>query len=352
MKSNKVVFFVLGGTGGHIYPALALETHFKFLDESLKVVFVGGSYGLESEIISDLKKVRMAPFNGKSVVAKIKSLVTLFVSFFQSVYLILRYRPDSVISFGGYVSVPVVFAAWVLRKNTIIWEANAEIGLANRALSQFAGTCLSAFKGLVKKHKKFKFVGTPIRLLDKPIQPRLAEEFHSPLRVLVIGGSQGSAFMNSVLLDFFKSYTQVNFEFCHQVGNAHKNYFESQRLPSWVKVRGYIEDIYESYQWADFVICRSGALSVAELSYFHKPCLLIPAPQATNDHQLKNARFLEAQGAAFLIEQKDFSVESLKSCLLQLNKKQLEQMSKVSQKKDPRQCHEVFVKASGLFQRK
>jgi len=318
-----------GGTGGHIYPGIAIAKALESLDPSIEVEFVGSNLGLEKNIVPregyKLHMLSSGKLNYKgSLLIKIFGLFKVFLGLIQSIILIFKTKPCGVLGVGGYASAPLVLAATFLRIPTAIWEPNAHPGLANRILSRFVSKAFVVFSHSKKylKSKEIELVGLPVRseLEQLSSKSQVSNEFH----VLCFGGSQGSKALNEVLEQAVlqESKWLHKSKLIHQTGIADYSKVKEiyDRSVFDVKVFEYLFEMENYYTWADIVVCRSGASTIAELAAVGKPAILIPLPTSADDHQRKNAEALASQNAAIIIEQKDFTREKLNETLLDLQK--------------------------------
>ena len=315
-----------GGTGGHIYPGIAIAQSLQSLaeqeGEEICVHFVGAYGGLEEKIVPregyPLHLLRVGKLNYRGGWgSKLRTLLGLPKVFIQSMTLLLKLRPVAVLGLGGYASGPFVLVASFLRFKTFLWEPNAFPGLTNRILSLFVKKCFVVFQGATQalKARRVEKVGLPVRRQIAEIS--LPEELPSlePLRVLVFGGSQGSVKINEAILSACEKIQAENLsiEIKHQVGV--RNFKEIQKSYgerfSFVQVLEYIHDMPSALQWADVVICRGGASTMAELMAAGRPAIVIPLPTASDDHQRKNAEELVRAGAGEMILQKDLTGQIL-----------------------------------------
>lgn len=337
-----------GGTGGHIYPGISLAYELKNRDVENDILFVGTERGLESKLIPR-EGFKFININAKGIQRKIciENLVAIFIFFislFQSYKIIKDYKPDVVIGTGGYVSGSVVLMAALLGIPTFIHEQNVMPGITNNFLSYITKAVFLTFdqsRRYFKKKSKLILTGNPIRF--KNLEHIKNKDYHklklNPLKktVLVFGGSKGAASINravvegvNLIKDFIKKQWQVllisgsdDYEKIIEIIGKDNNIFS---------VEPYIYNIEKSYALTDLVICRAGATTLAEISAYGLPAILIPYPYATNNHQEINARILEKEGAAVLVLEEDLSGEKLAKVLLDLlkNKNQLEIMAKKS----------------------
>jgi len=311
-----------GGTGGHVYPALAVADALRA--RGWDVFWLGTRAGLEARVVPaagiDMVWVSMGGVRGKGVLKKLLLPVTLLAAFWQSLRAILRRRPDVVLGMGGYTAFPGGMMASLLDKPLVIHEQNSVGGLTNRVLACLADRVLTAFpKAFTHPHDKpipcrrvaTEWVGNPVR----PGIATAAPVAHTgPLRLLVVGGSLGAQALNErvpqalALLPADKRPRVV-----HQSGRQHLDVLRANYAAAGVEadVRDYIEDMAAAYRDCDFAICRAGAMTVAELACAGVPAVLVPFPFAVDDHQTGNAEFLSEAGAAWLMQQKDLTADKL-----------------------------------------
>ncbi len=307
-----------GGTGGHLFPAIAIAEQLKQNNQENAVLFVGTRKGLEARLLPELgwplRTIDMSGWAGLDALARCKALFRMIKGLKQSRLIIKEFRPDVVIGFGGYASVPALLAAKWQKVPYLIHEQNAWPGMANRMLGRWAKRiCLSfedagrAFPGL------FTVVtGNPVR----SAMERCPEINPTSPVLLVFGGSQGARAINRAIVD---SLVQLenwrgNLQILHQSGQADfEEVVSGYREANWqdVDVRPFITDMPAAYAAATLVVCRAGATTLAELTACGRPAILIPFPHATAGHQTENARALASKGAAILIEQHDLLPEQL-----------------------------------------
>jgi UDP-N-acetylglucosamine--N-acetylmuramyl-(pentapeptide) pyrophosphoryl-undecaprenol N-acetylglucosamine transferase len=307
------VFVLAGGTGGHVYPALALATALR--ERGYAPRWVGTRRGLEARVVPEaglpLHTLPMRGLRGKGLIDQLVALVLLAVSFVLAALLVLRYRPRLVVGLGGYASVPAALAARFLGRPLLLQEQNAVAGSANRALARFARCVTTGFPGVLAAHRDARYLGNPVRedLVSVASDHPVTWDGTRPLQVLVLGGSLGAKALN----DAVPAVAERLGAACvwrHQCGVQHatpvQNAYES--IPSVsCDVLPYVEDMAEAYAWADLVICRAGALTVAELAVTGRPAVLVPLPGAIDDHQTANARFLVEARAGLLLPQAQLS---------------------------------------------
>ena len=329
--NKKTVLIAGGGTGGHIYPGIAIAKAVQKKQPDVEVHFVGTSAGLEGQIVPregfPLHFVKVGKLNySGGLLGKLKTLLLLPVGFIQAISLLLELKPSLVLGVGGYASGPVVLIASLMGFPTAIWEPNAFPGMTNRWLSRFVDRCFVVFEDAMSylNCEDKRKVGLPVRAEVEAIgsQARVAsDEFH----ILVFGGSQGARAINNAVAeavamggDWLKGVRLV-----HQTGRYDFERIKSiyqQNVQAAVDCREYLHDMEKQYSWADLVICRAGASTVAEIAACRKPAIFIPLPTAADDHQRKNAESLVEKRAAQMLLQKDLTPQSLIQLIEQVKK--------------------------------
>lgn len=320
-----LVLMMAGGTGGHVYPALAVAA--ELLTRGYRVEWVGTERGLEHRVVPaagiDLHCLPVRGVRGKSPLHKILGLFYLLLASLQALLLVYRRAPGCVVGMGGYVAGPAGVAAWLLRKPLLIHEQNAVAGTTNRMLAPFARKIVAGFSGAFAPEREYEVLGNPVRreLLAAAAEADYDYAGQRPLRLLVLGGSLGAQPINQVVpaaLCRLREKGAAEVEVWHQAGEAHAAIVSQSygELPDdKVKVMPFIEDMAQAYTWADLVLCRAGALTVAELAIMGRPAILVPLPHAIDDHQTANARFLSDSGGAVLLRQADMTDLSLAELL-------------------------------------
>jgi UDP-N-acetylglucosamine--N-acetylmuramyl-(pentapeptide) pyrophosphoryl-undecaprenol N-acetylglucosamine transferase len=305
-----------GGTGGHIYPGVALAEEIRRRNPSAVVTFVGTSRGLEGTILPPLGHplalVDASRLKGGSLWQKVAGLFRLPRAIWQSWRLLARLRPEVVIGVGGYASGPALLAAWLRRDRTAIQEQNAAPGLTNRWLGRLVRRVFVGFEGAVGRFPSTKviFTGNPLRqALTARLATPAAAGSAGALRVLVFGGSQGARFLNervpATLAALRASSPDLPLVITHQTGRADEETTRARYADLGLEatVTAFIHDMPAAYAAADLAICRAGALTLAELTAVGLPSLLVPFPHAADNHQEANARDLERAGAALVVTQ-------------------------------------------------
>lgn len=310
-----------GGTGGHIYPGLALARALQARDPEIEIHFVGTASGLETKIIPregfPLHLITGGKLNFKGqLFEKIKTMLKLPWGFVQAVSLLTKYRPQFVLGVGGYASGPFVLAAALMGFPSGIWEPNAHPGLANRWLARFVDVCFIVFeeaRGFLKSKNIF-LTGMPVRAEIEAGAKSVEREkdFH----LLCFGGSQGSRVINTALADLLltKKDWMKGLEVVHQIGSTDWKVFQDkyQAQGDWIKPMEFIFDMPHYYSWADLVLCRGGASTLSEVAAFGVVPIVVPLPAADN-HQVKNAEALVKAGAAVLIPQSELTPARLEA---------------------------------------
>ena len=307
-----------GGTGGHVYPALAVAGAMQ--RRAQRVVWLGTRRGLEARVVPDagidIEWISIHGLRGKGTMTLLLAPIRLCYALVQSIRIVARHRPAAVLGMGGFASGPGGLAAWLLRRPLVIHEQNAVAGLTNRLLARLARVVLQAFPGSFNARRKPITVGNPVRpdiaAIAAP-EERLANR-DGPLRLLVLGGSQGARALNEIVPAAIADLPSESRPMVrHQTGSATaavaRDGYENANVTA--ELVPFIDDMAEAYAWADVVICRAGALTVAEVSAAGLPAIFVPFPAAVDDHQTKNAAALAAAGAALVLQERDLTPPSL-----------------------------------------
>jgi len=315
MKEKRVIMCG-GGTGGHIYPALAIGRKLKERDSSLSLTFVGTSRAVEKNIL-ERQGLEYIPLKIKGLKGKgLKSLVSLAIlpfSFIRSLAILLRIKPSLVIGVGGYSSGPVVLLASWLKIPTLILEQNVYPGLTNRLLIPWIKKAVVSFKDSLAYFKgKGIFIGNPVREEFYSIPPK---ETDDKLTVLIFGGSQGSHFLNKGIVDSLDLLKEKKgkLRIFHQTGERDyewvKNSYANHNINN-VEVAPFFFNMADYFKKSDIIICRAGATTIAELIASQKASLLVPFSKASDNHQVLNARELEKIGGAEVLLEEEFNPET------------------------------------------
>jgi UDP-N-acetylglucosamine--N-acetylmuramyl-(pentapeptide) pyrophosphoryl-undecaprenol N-acetylglucosamine transferase len=315
---SRPILIMAAGTGGHVFPALALARLLR--EQSLEVIWLGTERGLESRVIPaegiPIERLSIGGLRGKGALAWLAAPFRLGRALLQALAVMRRYQPSVVVGLGGFVTGPGGVAAWLTRRPLVIHEQNAIAGFTNRCLAHLARQVLEAFPNSFGRDVHSKVIGNPVRRDISAVPPpsvRFAGRT-GPVRILVIGGSQGAARLNAVVPFALKRLSPwLAFDVRHQAGERWIDAGRASYAEAGVRadVRPFIEDMSEAYAWADLVICRSGALTVSELAAVGVASVLVPFPNAVDDHQAYNAQYLVREGAAVLISDRELTAERL-----------------------------------------
>jgi UDP-N-acetylglucosamine--N-acetylmuramyl-(pentapeptide) pyrophosphoryl-undecaprenol N-acetylglucosamine transferase len=309
-----------GGTGGHVYPAMAVADSLK--QQGWRIVWLATEGGMENRLIAgkgyEVAVIRMSGVRGKGLSRKIAAPFQVLRACWQSLSVMRRACPDVVLGMGGFAAFPGGLVAWLLRRPLVIHEQNSIPGLTNRVLAKFADRVLAAFPSAF---------GDRALLLGNPVRAEIAaladpgSRFSGrsgPLRLLVVGGSLGAQALNEVVPQALALLPEgARPDVIHQAGEKHLAELEQNYRKAGVRAetRAFIDDMAASYAWADLVICRAGALTIAELAAAGVASVLVPFPHAVDDHQTHNARYLSQQGAAILLPQRELVAQGLSALL-------------------------------------
>ncbi len=325
----KRIVIMAGGTGGHVFPALAVAQ--TLIEKGWQVSWLGTQKGLEGRVIPeqgiDIDWLSVAGVRGKGWLSKITAVLLLIKACIQAVKILRKRKPDVVLGMGGFVAGPGGLMAKLLGIPLIIHEQNRVPGTTNRLLAGMANQVLEAFPDSFNKKLNARFTGNPLR--KQFVECASRRETHPGINILVVGGSQGAQILNEVVPEALAELNGV--EVRHQTGTAMQEQVESRYKELGVKaeVNAFIEDMVSAYQWADLVICRSGAMTVSEVAAAGIPAIFIPLPNAIDDHQTANARYLADVGAGLILRQKDLNAATLVEHITKVLK-QLDVMSKTA----------------------
>ena len=335
--TQQPILVMAGGTGGHVFPALAVAEALRARGE--QVVWLGTRAGIEARVVPAagiaIEWLNVQGLRGKGLSTLLLAPFRLLRACWQALRILRRTRPRAVLGMGGFVSGPGGLMAWILKIPLFLHEQNAIVGLTNRILSRFATAVFVAFPQAAAAIAGSECIGNPVRSGFSQVQEpaaRLQARIDQPLQLLVIGGSLGAAALNRILplaiacLDVGQRPLVR-----HQCGEKHLQACQQNYAQARVnaEVVSFIEDMPEAYAWADLVVCRAGALTVAELSAVGLASLLIPFPYAVDNHQYHNALYLQQLDAAQVLPEDQLSPESLalKLKFFQQNRELLVQMA-------------------------
>ena len=326
----KTLLIMAGGTGGHIFPGLAVAEQMRAL--GWQVVWMGNRGGMEERLVPPYGYpgawIRARAARGKGLLSKLLLPANLLYSFWESARHLRRVKPDVVLGLGGYVAFPGGMMASLFNRPLALHEQNAIAGLANRVLAALADKVMVAFPGALKNAE---WTGNPVRasIASLEVPEKRFRNRTGPLRLLVVGGSLGAQALNEALpraLALLKN----DFQVVHQAGEKHLDALKANYERAGVRgeLLAFIDDMARRYAEADLVVCRAGAVTIAELSAGGMASVLVPFPHAVDDHQTANARFLAEHGAALLLPQAELTAERLAGLIRSLDRGRLLDMAK------------------------
>ena len=312
---TRTILIMAGGTGGHIFPALAVAHRLR--DSGWRVVWLGNPEGMEAKLVPqhgfEMVWVKFAALRGKGLMRKLLLPLNLLRGFWQALKAIRQVRPQVVLGMGGYITFPGGMMAALTGVPLVLHEQNSVAGLANRVLAVVADRILTGFPDVLRKGD---WVGNPVRpeiaALKAPAERMAGRE--GPLHLLVIGGSLGAQALNEVVPQGMALLGAADLpQIVHQAGERHLEELKSNYAAAGIQAHcvSFVEDMAGAYEWADLVICRAGALTIAELAAAGVPAILVPYPHAVDDHQTGNAKFLVHAGGAFLLPQAELTPEAV-----------------------------------------
>lgn len=317
MMDVRPVLIMAGGTGGHVFPALAVADELR--SRGVPVVWLGTKAGIESRLVPQagypIEWMSITGLRGKNTLTLLLAPVRILMACSQALTVLLKRRPCAVLGMGGFASGPGGLMAWLTRRPLLVHEQNAIAGMTNKILSRFASVVLQAFPGVFKHAKT---TGNPVRQsiceLSAPEQRFEQRDADGKLRLLVIGGSLGAVKLNEIIpLALAEIDPAERPQVIHQTGmkniDTAKGLYDSAGVVA--KVEAFIDDMPAAYEWADLVICRSGAMTVFELAAAGVASILVPYPFAVDDHQTGNAHYLESAGAAIIRQQDELTTDWL-----------------------------------------
>jgi|JI10StandDraft_1071094.scaffolds.fasta_scaffold16598_2 UDP-N-acetylglucosamine--N-acetylmuramyl-(pentapeptide) pyrophosphoryl-undecaprenol N-acetylglucosamine transferase len=312
-----------GGTGGHVFPALALARVARA--HSRQVIWLGTRRGLEARVVPAdgfaIEWLSVSGMRGKGLASLLQAPFMLCRSLWEALRIMRRHRPAVVVGLGGFVAGPGGLAAWLCRRPLLIHEQNAIAGFTNRMLAHLAREVLTAFPAAFAGNRKARLIGNPVRA-DISFLPRPEERFagrNGPVRLLVVGGSLGAMQLNKAVPQALAKLGAdgLRYEVRHQAGEKHIEAARAAYGEAGVQgeVTAFIADMAQALGWADLVICRAGALTIAELAAAGVGAILVPYPHAVDDHQTHNAQFLVDAGAALRVADSSLTGQSLAQLL-------------------------------------
>jgi UDP-N-acetylglucosamine--N-acetylmuramyl-(pentapeptide) pyrophosphoryl-undecaprenol N-acetylglucosamine transferase len=317
------VMIASGGTGGHVFPALAVANQMR--EQGVIVTWLGTKKGMENRVVPDadieLDRISALGFRGKGLLAKIAALKGFSIGCIQTIKIIRYRKPDVVLGMGGYVTAPAGLIAWLLRIPVVIHEQNRVVGTANKILSKIATKIMQAFPETFPVQNNAIDTGNPLRrdIIKASELTKVSKSKNNAIHLLIVGGSQGARTLNQIVPQAIAE-TKAELDIVHQCGEQWLEETSEQYKQLGVKasVQAFLNDMAASYQWADLVICRAGAMTISELAAVGLPSILVPYPYAIDDHQTRNAGYLVDAGAAVLVEDQNLTKHHLAEVLLKL----------------------------------
>ena len=328
-----------GGTGGHLFPAVATAEQLSSRLPESAILFIGTDRRLDRRHLERcgfaVRTIHSYGLKGKRPLELLKALAVLPVSLIEACWQILRFRPDVVCGVGGYVTGPVVAAAWLLRRPTVIHEQNSVPGLANRQLGRLVDRICISLPDSARFFPagKTQLTGNPVRRPILDARQRCVHPAGDTKTLLVLGGSQGAHRVNELVSEALiaRAESLPGFRVVHQTGPADEQWVGQRYRQAGVdcQVAAFFNDMAEVYRQADLVVSRAGATTLAEISVLGLPAILIPYPHAADDHQQRNARWYANSGGAMMFAERELTAEQLGELITQLlvDRQRLQQMS-------------------------
>ena len=313
-----------GGTGGHIYPAIAIINKIKEEEPNSEILYIGTSDRMEKDLIPELgikyEEITVSGLKRKLTLENFKVLYQFFKAKTKCKKIIKQFNPDIVIGTGGYVTGPVVWAGKKLGKKTFIHEQNSVIGLSNKYLTKYADKIGVSFPSTIQLFPKDKVVLTGNPCSEKALKMKKANKEEYGLSknkklVLIVMGSLGSSSVNDKIISFLNDFKNKNYEVMFVTGNSYYEKIKKMTFPSNVKVAPFIYEMPSLMKVTDLMITRAGASTMSEILVLNVPSIFIPSPYVTNNHQYKNAMDLVKQKAALVLEEKDLTKDNLISLI-------------------------------------
>lgn len=314
------VIVAAGGTGGHIYPALAIIERIKKEDKNSKILYIGTTDRMEKDIVPargiEFVGVEIKGLNRKNVFSNFSVMKKFLKAIKRSKEIIKEFKPDIVIGVGGYITAPVLYAAHKLHVKTMIHEQNSIPGLSNKFLAKFVDTICVSLPGSIQYFPKEKtvYTGNPrseeILTIDKVSKSKYGFSSYKKL-VLIVMGSLGSTTMTQKLKEAIGKFRGKNYQVLVITGKAYYDEYKELDIPDNVKLLPYTEELIQIMKDTDLMVSRAGASTISEITGIGLPSILVPSPYVTHNHQYLNAKELEDAGACTILEEKDFSGDAL-----------------------------------------
>lgn len=328
----KRVLIMAGGTGGHVFPALAIAK--KLMDEGCQILWLGTRGRMEEQLVPkygiDIEYIDVKGIRKNGVRTKLSAPFMVLKAVLQAKRVIKKFRPQVVLGMGGYASGPGGVAAYLQGIPVVLHEQNAKAGLTNRLLFKIAKRALLGFPGAFTG-SKVTVVGNPVRESIVKLNELVRDFTLNPLKISIIGGSLGARALNEIVPEALMNFKSDSIKVVHQCGKGNSENVKKayQKAAFDVSVSDFVDDMDDLYKNTDLIICRAGALTVAEVTCAGVPAIFVPLPTAVDDHQYKNASFVQKEGGAVIFRQHELTSEILFNTINDLNNKRakLEQMS-------------------------
>lgn len=314
------VVITAGGTGGHIFPALALISKLKEKDKNVEILYIGTTNRMEKDIIPKegipYIGIEMKGLNRKNIFKNIDVMKTYLKAVSKAKEELTKFKPDIVIGFGGYISAPVIYAAHKLKIKTIIHEQNSIPGVSNKFLSRYVDKVLVSFKESIKDFPNDKtiYTGNPrseqIKDIEKIDKTTLGFKKDKAL-IIIVMGSLGSLTMTKKLKETLPLFKNKDYQVLLITGKDYYDEYKDIKLSSNVKIVPFYNNLIGLMKDADLIVTRSGASTIAEITSIGLPAIMVPSPYVTNNHQYVNAKSLEDDGACIILKEEDFDKNSL-----------------------------------------
>ena len=327
----RTILLMAGGTGGHVFPGLAVADYLR--DMGWRVVWLGTQAGMEENLVAkrgyDMELINFSGLRGKNAMTWLTLPFRLSRAFLQSIKIIRRVKPDVVLGMGGYPAFPGGMMASLLNKPLVIHEQNSIPGLTNKVLAKIADKVFLGFpQAMQTDNDKTVFSGNPVRteIAQIEIPEKRFSGRDKPLRLLIVGGSLGAQILNTTVPEALQRMPENERPYViHQAGEKHLAELKQRYAALGVagEQMAFIDDMAMQYANCDLVLCRAGALTIAELAAAGVPSILVPYPYAVDDHQTSNAKFLSDKNAAVLLPQKELNPQKLMELLLSMTREKL-----------------------------
>lgn len=345
-----------GGTGGHIYPAIAIADALRESFSEAKFLFVGAKGKMEMEKIPQagypIKGIWISGLQRGSLLKNILFPFKLIISFFQSILILLRFQPDFVIGTGGFASGPILLIAHYLKIKTLIQEQNSFPGITNKILGKRVDIIAVAFPNMERyfPENKISLTGNPVRkeLLEVGLKREQAFQFFkldsTKKTLIVLGGSLGAGQINQVIESNLSFFSDLGIQLIWQCGKLYYDRFQKYNELKYVQVHAFLQEMDLLYAASDIIISRAGASSVSELALIGKPVLLIPSPNVAENHQYHNAKFLANSGGAFVLSENNLKDQFKESINLLISVDEKEIREKLSEFARPNATQDILFK--------